>query len=213
MLAVLRKGLSITFAPCPHFLSSCTTVTGWTSPPEHQPSLQHRFPWGESLGSKLDQTLHTQLWLIVIYTLNCFTLSSTAHLSSRTPIQELVSSLLCDNCTTDILLHWVPSHCKYNSHWYLDSVCLQLQEKYAIPSSAPPPARDLHPLLTKGVLRLEPFFPSQPFVSLCWASQHTLWSLQTHGRRLVAQTVNTRAMPAYDQLINSIIIKSKDTFK
>lgn len=96
-----------------------------------------------------------------------FPFASTAHLSSGTLIQELISSLLHSSCTTDILLHCVPSLLKYNSHWYLNSVCLQLQEKYVIPSSAHPPARDLQPLLANGVLRLEPFFPSHPFVSLC----------------------------------------------
>lgn len=88
-------------------------------------------------------------------------------------------------------------------------MCLQLQEKYVIPSSAHPPAGDLQPLLANGVLRLEPFFLSHPFVSLCCPSQHTLWSMQIHGRRLVAQTVNTRAMPAYNQLIKYILSRAR----
>ena len=113
-------------------------------------SLEHRFPWGESLGSKVDQTLLTPCCLIMVYILSCFALSSTAHLSSGTPVHELISGLLCNNCTTDMMLHFVPILLKYDSHFHLGSVRLQPQEKYLIPSSAHPPARDFNLRVSKS---------------------------------------------------------------
>lgn len=131
-------------------LPSSTTIPGWTLPPGRQPKSRTQVSWGESLGSKVDQTLLTPCCLVMVYILSCFALSSTAHLSSGTPIHELISGLLCNNWTADMMLHFVPILLKYDSHFHLGSVCLQPQEKYLIPSSADPPATDFNLRVSKS---------------------------------------------------------------
>lgn len=83
------------------FLSSSTTISSWTLLPGHQPSLEARFPWGENLGSNLDQTLYTRLKLFH-FVLYCPPVLRYPELWTLfwSSIQQL---------TGDMMLHCVPS--------------------------------------------------------------------------------------------------------
>lgn len=99
-----------------------------------------------SLGRSLDSNwvrLSTPALTDYNLLFKLFPFASTAHLSSSISVQELIPV-----CYIACTLEHTASLCPFspqilNSHWYLNSVCLQLQEKYVIPSVQTTPARDL----------------------------------------------------------------------